>query len=82
MSSPLSPTELASFLAEVLAGATMQGEAYWSNLIGDVERVHLSTNPKANWKVTPTGKAADVETIHAAVEIVQREQPYVQWGSG
>lgn len=65
----------------MLAGVTKPDEAYWSNLIGDLQRVHLSTNPKANWKVTPTGKANNVETIHVVVEIVQREHPYVHWGS-
>lgn len=65
----------------MIAAVTKQDETYWSNLIGDLQRVHLSTNPKANWKVMPTGKPKDVETIQAAVEIVQCEHPYVHWES-
>ena len=75
----LSPAALAALIAEMLAGVTEQDEQYWASLVGNLQQVHLSANPKANWRITPTGKTKEIATILRAMEVVQAAHPYVVW---
>lgn len=74
---PESTDDIRNLLAHLLTGVAGQTEAYWKNLIGPVTALPIVFHPRSNWRVEPNAKAADLEIIQKAVEIVRQAHPYV-----
>jgi hypothetical protein len=73
----LTPTDLRHLLATVLTAAG-HDEAYWLDQIGEVEKRPSVENIHSNWRVTPRVEGEDLVAITNAVELVRKEEPYVE----
>lgn len=73
----LSPDQLRDLLVTVIAGVKSEPEAKWRKIVGDVEKLSLAWNVQSNWRVTPTGTAAQRKVVEQCVDIVRAEHPYV-----
>ena len=71
------PTELRTTLVTVVAGATGTPPSKWEKLIGEIEMLSLAFHPRCNWRVTVSGAGEEREVFDAAIELLQREHPYV-----
>jgi hypothetical protein len=71
------PDELADLLTTLLAGAAGGTKESWATKIGVIEKLPIATNVRSNWKITPTGRAADKKAIGQAVGVVRAQHPYV-----
>jgi hypothetical protein len=70
-------TALRDLLAQVLTAAG-HDEAYWLEKIGEVEALPIWNNVRSNWRVSPIAVGDDLEAITKAVELVRKEEPYVE----
>lgn len=77
---PMTPIELRHLLVTMLTGAAGGTEARWSEAIGVVRWLPLSMAPRSNWRVEPSGTAAERLAIDAAVKLVREQHPYVDQG--
>jgi hypothetical protein len=73
---PLSPEGLRDLLAHLLAGAIGGDEPTWRGLVGDVEALPI-VFPRSNWRIDPSGTAAEREAIAKAEQLVREAHPYV-----
>ena len=73
----LTPDELQALLAKLLAGVAGGSEATWKRKLGPVTKLPIHTNIRSNWAIEPTGKAADLEAIAKAADVVRGAHPYV-----
>jgi hypothetical protein len=74
----LTATELQNLLIKILAGAAGGAPERWRELMGEIELLPLTTNPKCNWRVKPMGTNAEVDAIDMAAGIVRQEHPHVR----
>jgi hypothetical protein len=72
-----SPEGLRDLLAHILAGAVGGSEAKWRGLIGEAEALPIVFHPRSNWRITPSGTAAELESIEKAAHLVRDAHPYV-----
>lgn len=77
MSAP-TPTELRATLVTLVAGATETRKGRWEKLIGEVEVLPIVFHPRCNWRVALGGVEDERKVLDAAVELLQREHPYVR----
>jgi hypothetical protein len=71
------PTELRAILVILVAGATDTRTSKWEKLVGEVELLSLAFHPGRNWRIALSGAGEDQKVLTAAVELLQREHPYV-----
>jgi hypothetical protein len=74
----MTPTDLRALLAHLLTGAAGHDEAYWLEKIGEVEKRPSVENIHSNWRVTPRATGAELQAITNAVELVRKQEPYVE----
>ena len=71
------PTELCATLVTLVARATDTRTSKWEKLVGEVEMLSLAFHPRCNWRIAVSGAGEDHKVLTAAVELLQREHPYV-----
>lgn len=74
---PASANDIRDLLVHLLTGVTDKPEAHWRKLVGEVTALPIVLHPRSNWRIDPTGKAADIEAIEKAAAVVREAHPYV-----
>ena len=71
------PFELRDLLVTVIVGVAGGDEKRWRDAVGPVEKLPIASHARSNWRVSPTGGAAECGVIRRAVEVVRAAHPYV-----
>jgi hypothetical protein len=69
--------ELKDMLTSHLVRSTGGTRQQWRRAIGEFVLYSMDTHPHCNWDVRPAGKAAEVEAVNQAVDVLRMIHPHV-----